>query len=432
MPSGWLILPKWTATLTGAQLDFAGSFVDPLRVAHAEGAQSTGARSGRRSRSSSVQSASAALHVQNGQRRRALPHWASRMLGPTRSHLRGLLGVLGKEWFRYERALRSRDRSYLSLHNRDECLEAAPNGEGFRCDWQWCSDLHAPKLMPSLGLRLIKRALLDHPIESSKKLIEERARPDISFVIGHRGISRLPHLLATLESIAAQRNAAVECIVVEQDDVAQLRIQLPDWVRYIHTPPPVAEMPYCRSWAFNVGARQARGQVLVLHDNDMLVPADYAFELLDRIRDGYEVVNLKRFIFYLSEAHTRTCFDGLAGPTDRPPEAITQNLEGGGSVAVTREAYERIGGMDEQFVGWGGEDNEFWSRAQTLRVWSYANLPIVHLWHGAQPGKHQLNNPTVLRHHELSLIPVENRIDRLRSLPAGLMSGPFGFGQGDQ
>ena len=39
-----------------------------------------------------------------------------------------------------------------------------------------------------------------------------------------------------------------------------------------------------------------------------------------------------------------------------------QNLEGGGSVAVDRAAFFAIGGFDEAFVGWGGEDNEFWER----------------------------------------------------------------------
>ena len=45
--------------------------------------------------------------------------------------------------------------------------------------------------------------------------------------------------------------------------------RLPDWVRYLHTPIPEG-MPYSRAWAFNVGARAGRGEVLVFHDNDML------------------------------------------------------------------------------------------------------------------------------------------------------------------
>ncbi len=342
--------------------------------------------------------------------------------------LKQWIGVLCKDLPRYLVAFARGGSAYLGIRNRNERLQAAPDGSGYRCDWQWTSDLYAPKVMPSLARRLTRRALMNHPIAFSDALHETRREtPHVSFIIGHRGTGRLPHLLATLRSIAAQRGVAIECIVVEQDVDAQVAGHLPDWVRHVHTPPPVSDMPYCRSWTFNVGVKYAVGELLVLHDNDMLVPTYYAAKLLERVQSGYDVANLKRFVFYMSARHTEAFFAGGAGLVDEAPEAITQNLEGGGSVAITREAYARIGGMDERFVGWGGEDNEFWARAQTLRIWPYANLPIVHLWHGAQPGKHESNNRAVLRYHELSKVPVAQRIDRLRSLPAGRMSGPCGF-----
>ena len=107
----------------------------------------------------------------------------------------------------------------------------------------------------------MKRALADHPIRRlpQPELVSEQ--PDVSFIIGHRGRERLPHLLATLESIAGQEGTSVECLVVEQDVQAHLLGHLPAWVRYLHTPPPTPNLPYCRAWAFNVGVRQARGAV---------------------------------------------------------------------------------------------------------------------------------------------------------------------------
>jgi len=186
-------------------------------------------------------------------------------------------------------------------------------------------------------------------------------------------------------------------------------------------------MPYCRSWAFNIGVRHTRGRVLVLHDNDMLVPADYAARVLEQVRDEYEVINLKRFIFYLTERHTESVFSGRGGLTDQAPLSIVQNLEGGGSVAITRVAYEQIGGFDESFVGWGGEDNEFWDRAQTLRVWPFAYLPIVHLWHEPQAGKSDRDNPTRNRYQTLAGVPAPVRIAELRKRRAGDMAGPAGW-----
>lgn len=341
--------------------------------------------------------------------------------------MRKLLGVLIKDLLVYVRALLDGENTYLAIRNRTEQLERSPDGTGYRCNWHWTSELHVPKVLPFLGRWLMWRALDDHPVRrlSQPGFISEQ--PQVSFIIGHRGMARLPHLMATLESIAGQEDAKFECIVVEQEIDSPLSGKLPAWVKHIHTPPPSPDMPYCRSWAFNVAVKEARGRVFVLHDNDMLVPANYAAQVLARVIQGYEVINLKRFIFYLGQEHSQNVFDGKAGLLEGAPQAVVQNLEAGGSVAITREAYERIGGMDESFIGWGGEDNEFWERAQTCKVWSYGYLPIVHLWHPPQPGKHKDENPTLLRYRELSLISPHERIASLLMVDRGDMSGPNCF-----
>lgn len=315
---------------------------------------------------------------------------------------------------RYRRALAQPTADYLGLCNRGEQVEAAPRDTGYRCQWQWTSELRAPRLLPSLGAQLMNRALVDAPISIRPSPAKLASPPDITFLIGHRGTARLPLLLATLGSIAAQTDVSVECIVVEQDVSPRIAHQLPSWVHYIHECIGDPDAPYCRSSTFNVGARHARAPILVLHDNDMLVPTRYARDIADRVQWGYEAVNLKRFIFYLDEQaskqviHQRECARGGG------IQAIVQNLEAGGSVAITREGYERIGGMDESFVGWGGEDNEFWERAGTLRIWPWAHLPIVHLWHAAQPGKGNPDHEPLRHYRELSRVPPETRIEVLR------------------
>ena len=305
-------------------------------------------------------------------------------------------------------------RPWVLMRNREERLTLDPSRRGSLCDWEWTSDLHIAKVFPQLGTRLLKRALKDWPIQLEAEPLPSQRDVEVSFIIGHRGMSRLPHLLATLKSLAAQRGANVECLVVEQSETPEIEAHLPRWVRYQHTPLPQPEMPYCRSWAFNVGARMAAGGLLVFHDNDMLVPVDYAAELLARHRDGYEVINLKRFIFYLTEGHSqRVCSTDNLSP-DEATESVMQNAQGGGSLAVARDAYYAIGGFDEAFVGWGGEDNEFWERAQTRSVWPYGYLPMVHLWHAPQRDKFDQRRPTIERFEAQSAVPIESRIEKLR------------------
>ncbi|HXL81265.1 MAG TPA: galactosyltransferase-related protein [Pyrinomonadaceae bacterium] len=261
----------------------------------------------------------------------------------------------------------------------------------------------------------MRRALRDWPIVlNAAPSTEASEQVQVSFIIGHRGRSRVPHLLATLRSIAAQRNVSFECIVVEQANEPEVETLLPGWVRHVHTPLPQADMPYSRSWAFNVGADLARGHLLILNDNDMLVPQDYAAQLVTRFQEGYEVINLKRFVFYVAKEHSERIMASGTILLDTAPESVVQNLEAGGSFAIARDAYHAIGGFDESFVGWGGEDNEFWERGQTRNVWPYGYMPLVHLWHEAQSDKVLGENaPSKRKYWQLSNIPPDERIRNL-------------------
>jgi hypothetical protein len=330
--------------------------------------------------------------------------------------LKQRLGAIIYDLPRFIWSMRSSSRQgWVYMRNRDERLIRNAQRPGAQCDWQWTSDLHVARVFPKLGRSLMRRTLRDWPIGlEAAPAAEPGEHVRVSFIIGHRGRARVPQLLATLRSIAAQRNITFEGILVEQSELPEIKESLPDWVRYVHAPPMQIDAPYCRSLAFNHGASMAHGSVLILHDNDLLVPRDYASEIVKRIDDGYDVINLKRFIFYLSDTHSgRICVSGELD-TNEAPESVMQNAQAGGSLAVSRETYLALGGFDESFVGWGGEDNEFWERAQTRKVWPYGYLPLVHLWHEAQPEKLEAARRTAELLELRSTIPAEKRIAELR------------------
>jgi hypothetical protein len=314
------------------------------------------------------------------------------------STLRQKAGALAYDWIPFELRLR---RHWSLVRNRRERLDV--NRSGVQCLWLWTTDLHICSTFPSMGVRLMRAAFAEWPIAPGDGLAET-ASPRVSFIIGHRGAERIPHLLTAIRSIAGQRGASCECIVVEQSETVEARAQLPAGVRYVHDAVAAAE-PYNRSRAFNAGARAARGDVLILHDNDMVVPRDYAAAATAAIDDGWDFANLIRFVFYLRGAQVTF---------DAPPERVVQNTQGG-SIVARRDAFFDIGEFDPDFVGWGGEDNDFWDRAATRRVQRHGRLPMLHLWHPPQPEK-QLGQqaPAAVRYWQIRDLPAEERIARLK------------------
>jgi len=316
----------------------------------------------------------------------------------------------------------------MEFRNRGERILPNPDGLGFDCDWRWTSDLTLANVFPGLGSRLLAAALSKWPVELTSATGSSRAgEPDVSFVVGHRGMERLPLLLSTLASLRAQEGCRTEVLVVEQAEVPLLEGRLPADVRWIHQRPPKTEMPYSRSWAFNTGVRATRGRFVVLHDNDVIAPRHYAAEVLRLGTAGFEAMRLQRFVFYLDRNSTSrvTAHEevGRLGTDGLRPELVRQNCEGH-TIAVSREAYLRIGGHDEAFLGWGGEDNEFYDRCRQLRFHPWGYLPFLHLWHVPQPGK--LKPTGALAYlDEAMAVPRAERTRRLSSLPFGSPNGPL-------
>jgi glycosyltransferase involved in cell wall biosynthesis len=266
--------------------------------------------------------------------------------------------------------------------------------------------------MPSLGKQLLNKCLNKSFFEM-KEHRELDIDIEVSVLIGHRGIERLPLLLSTLRSIASQIEVGLECIVIEQDKIPRIKQYLPPWVKYLFLKTHTDSTTYNRSAAFNLGAEYASGRILLLHDNDMLVPNTYCKSILCIANRGYDAINTKRYVFYMSCSDTERIIrstNSIAGST---PDYIIQNLEAGGSMAITRRAYIKLGGMDEEFVGWGGEDIELWKRCSLLRRWIWGYEPIVHLWHQSQPLKERIDNPNIERIKTLNAYDLKTRIDLL-------------------
>jgi hypothetical protein len=149
---------------------------------------------------------------------------------------------------------------------------------------------------------------------------------------------------------------------------------------------------------------------------------------------GYQAARLQRFVFHLTARDTESFFANGRLEDSVAPELCRQNCQGV-TVAIERKTYFDLGGHDEAFVGWGGEDNELFDRLRSVRLHDHAYLPLVHLYHGPQPDKGAVNPNTPYFESRMRL-PACQRVAELSQRNFGSIDGPdialAAAGQGDQ
>jgi predicted glycosyltransferase involved in capsule biosynthesis len=122
--------------------------------------------------------------------------------------------------------------------------------------------------------------------------------------------------------------------------------------------------------------------LLMICDTDLIYPPHYLNTVLatpDRMLPcvGWSVMR------YLSKVQTVRYLDGKGLDS-----IISYSIQShpanacGGVIAIPRAVWNEIGGMSEDFVGWGGRDNELWSK---LAAYGYEfkrlDMALWHLFH---------------------------------------------------
>jgi hypothetical protein len=152
---------------------------------------------------------------------------------------------------------------------------------------------------------------------------------------------------------------------------------------------------------------------------------DYAAEVARVVlKEGYDVASIQRFLFYFDEASTQMVnWEAFILPGITPTRVL-QNWKGG-TIALASKTFFELGGFDEGFVDWGGEDDEFFDRCRLRRHCRYGYVPFVHLYHPPQPDRRAPDNVNVARAlpMRLAISPIE-RIAELRERAWGTADGP--------
>jgi len=157
--------------------------------------------------------------------------------------------------------------------------------------------------------------------------------------------------------------------------------------------------PFSKSKAVNDAASRASGDVFVIVDADGYIPVDRVEHCVAEIRRARKAGQRLWFVPYrmfyrLTEAGSRLLLASdprkphrFASPL--PQEYVLNDTDpaighwyGAMIQIMPREAFECVGGWDERFRGWGGEDHAAMRAMDTL-WWPHKTLPteVLHVWH---------------------------------------------------
>lgn len=203
-----------------------------------------------------------------------------------------------------------------------------------------------------------------------------------SYIIAYRHTpERLDNLRKVIQWLYAFNG--VEIIIVEEDNNSKLNnINIPAKHIFLKS-----KLPFNKSFAFNVGLNYTTTPIIVFGDSDVIVEPNSFVNSLNLI-EKYDVINPYEKIIDLTQKETLELPIPNIFAINRDGRGDTDNQKVpfcGGITIFRIEAIEKIGGWNEDFIGWGCEDD-----FESFMVKKYLNYHQVysrayHLYHEKAP-----------------------------------------------
>lgn len=198
-----------------------------------------------------------------------------------------------------------------------------------------------------------------------------------TYVIGYRhSPDRLQNLRKTLDWINGF--AGSEVIIVEQDKHSKIS-HLGLKAKHIFLK---STLPYNKSWGFNVATKYSTSNIIVFADSDLIMDPNKFIESL-KLMEQYEMVNPYTSVVDLDQNESGLRFEQVL-QINRPGrgELDHQKVPLCGGICIFRkDAIMRIGGWNEEFWSWGGEDDYQTLKVHNFLSWTELPNKCYHLYH---------------------------------------------------
>jgi hypothetical protein len=165
-------------------------------------------------------------------------------------------------------------------------------------------------------------------------------------------------------------------------------------IDYFHYP---VSLPFNRSWSINFAYKKFKkrpDRFLIFTDMDLIYPPGFWSDALAILGESRGIVIPNVYYMHENDSKCDLSYNELY---DRI-EASWRRFYGGACLVPT-ELFEHIHGFDENYVGWGAEDNDFINRIKSVggSVSKSDTLEVLHLDH---PRVGESNKELVNRNRE--------------------------------
>lgn len=198
-----------------------------------------------------------------------------------------------------------------------------------------------------------------------------------TYIIAYRHrLDRLQNLRRVLDWINGF--SGVEVIIIEQDKhskISHLNLK----AKHIFTR---SSLPFNKSHAFNIGMKYAQSQIIVFGDSDLIMHPNDFIKGINAIQQ-YEMVNPYNSVIDLTHTENSLKLEQIVS-INRPGRGETdiQKVPLCGGICIFRKsAIHKIAGWNEDFIGWGGEDDFESIKVKHFLTWTELQAKCYHLFH---------------------------------------------------
>ena len=145
------------------------------------------------------------------------------------------------------------------------------------------------------------------------------------------------------------------------------------------------EKPFSKARVINKAVEKSEGEILVIADADIIFDPSILKQCIKQLETHSWVIPYQE-VLNLSPKSTQDLIAiepqwPLPIHIDTWSRPYGNQIKGGLNI-VPRQHFETVGGFDERFVGWGGEDDAFAASLDYLcGSHKRMNFTLYHLWH---------------------------------------------------